>query len=888
MSKHNQQNLNVYYLDALITDLKIFHLEEKIDVILITGDLVDKGGESLGDNPYKTFSDTFIIPICDALSIQTSQVLFIPGNHDIERHQVLEDNEYFLSGTLTKDKANSQLDRQRDIIQPSNKRIERFKIFEREFHKDTPDYSFSFNESIAVKEIDGAKVGFLLINDSWRCSSSLSKEQHFVGTNQLKNAKSYFDTKKTDLNIVLFHHPLEEINSLEKEDFENLLQAFHFNIAFFGHSHSNRFESINSANGGVVYIKTRSTFNDPDELNSRYQPGYLIVDINIQTQRYILYARKFITSRIQFDKDADSLTDGKVIGMLDKQKYVNLNEDIKTEIIDLPSGYRADVNKVVKLLIGKSLYPDSHIFVRELIQNSVDACNRQNEQYPYLAPKIIVYINTLENSFEIIDEGDGMSKKVLREHFSIVGKSISQEFTESLNSVNLISQFGIGFISTFIVSRKINVSTKSQEDGLINFEIEDVFKGFDYNAQSSMNFSESQSTGTSIKVYLKSPFQAYSLLSYIKTYCRHVDNLTCHFDGSLQPIQASWNLEGGFAVYERKTSKYECKLTIGNTGRYIIATNSGFLINESPSQIIPYKFPFVIGGEVVFEPRSIDFDLSRTNIMHSEKSLEFKRFISASLRYLFRSVLESYNSEMKIIVVRYLQYYLVSYEDIIQQVTETYNDFYSKNELIQLCSQYTFLEFKSLRKPLNEILIILNSVNISKVYYYQTENVSDLALLIASFLKSNGNLVFSSVNLSALFREGSLGFNMTQVVNIIASVHGISLVHLNDILYDEVNKVLIDRSSIPAKVSGCIDKLEKKYSIKISLAHFGADYRLFLNNGEVNFINCDHASFADLVSNIDHYNDITLEVFMLGVLGRSLSSASINNGLLDNTYPSNN
>ncbi|RYE47284.1 MAG: metallophosphoesterase, partial [Sphingobacteriales bacterium] len=89
LSSANITDLRNYFLTALVADLKVFHSETHIDVILFTGDLVDKGGESLVDktkkNPdscYQAFISEVINPIKSALQLENDQLLAVPGNHD--------------------------------------------------------------------------------------------------------------------------------------------------------------------------------------------------------------------------------------------------------------------------------------------------------------------------------------------------------------------------------------------------------------------------------------------------------------------------------------------------------------------------------------------------------------------------------------------------------------------------------------------------------------------------------------------------------------------------------------------------------------------------------------------------------------------------------------
>ncbi|WP_170312520.1 metallophosphoesterase, partial [Botryobacter ruber] len=685
LSNTNLEDLRNHYLESLLNDLENYNKQKPIDVILFTGDLVDKGGASLGDNPYEIFENELITPIIKALAFDKNKILFIPGNHDIDVNLIDEDNEFKLSRTLTGIEANKIIKDQAEELKRPNQRIKKFKEFEKRFHSQNDDYIFTFNESLIIENALDHKVGFALINDSWRCSPSLNKEDHFIGTTQLFNAYNFFRKKDTDINIAVFHHPIESFNTQETEEVENILKSKNYEIVFCGHNHHHKSNSIFSSEGGYLLINGRSAFNDTNEKQARYQPGYNILDLDIKSRSYVLHARKYIASGYRFDKDVESLKDGIHSGRLSPMSLVPLSNDSNAHESDLPNGYSADVNRIVKLLIGKSLYPNQYIFVRELIQNSVDACDRIKRKYPDLTPKVVVKINIKENYFEVIDEGDGMSKKVLRDHFSIIGKSISQEYISSNGSYNLISQFGIGFISTFIVARKVSIKTRSEDNELIHFEIEDVFKGFNFNASPQQEDFLPQNTGTQIRVTLRSEFSNNNLLSIAKTFCRHITNLEIYLDEVQQAINDSWNLDGGLYFDSRNNEKYQFKLTISADSRDIIATNKGFLITRYSPQIIPFKFPHIIGGEVIFEPRAIELDLSRTNIHESEKALEFKKDLSNSLRALFSKVIDSNDINLLPLVLNYLKYYLINFEVNQQQVSESYSNFFTKTELLLYC-----------------------------------------------------------------------------------------------------------------------------------------------------------------------------------------------------------
>jgi predicted phosphodiesterase len=317
LSKGNLEDLKNYYLHALINDLKKFHTEKKIDVVLFTGDLVDKGGESLGNEAYLIFQTEIINPIIEALSITTDQVLLIPGNHDVNRHEVEEYSEIGLCTRLDSSTANDLLLSTKKEFSAVNKRMEKFKLFEKEFHKNNANYSYSHYESAAEFDENGNKIGFALINDSWRCSAALMREQHFIGYNQLLKTEQLLHNNGTILNIAVFHHPLTAINQNESDEVENILKAKNFDIAFFGHSHKHEAKTLTTATGGYLTINGRAAFNQPKEIIAKFQPGYNILDVDPEKRSYSLYARLFIReSGFRFDSDTASLPGGHESGML--------------------------------------------------------------------------------------------------------------------------------------------------------------------------------------------------------------------------------------------------------------------------------------------------------------------------------------------------------------------------------------------------------------------------------------------------------------------------------------------------------------------------------------------------------------------------------------------
>lgn len=135
-------------------------------------------------------------------------------------------------------------------------------------------------------------------------------------------------------------------------------------------------------------------------------------------------------------------------------------------------GFQAEVKQLLQLMIH-SLYSNREIFLRELISNASDACDKLRfeglhnsalfENDSELA--IHVSYDTEANTLTISDNGIGMSRDEVINNLGTIAKSGTREFFTQLSGdqqkdANLIGQFGVGFYSAFIVADKVSVLTR--------------------------------------------------------------------------------------------------------------------------------------------------------------------------------------------------------------------------------------------------------------------------------------------------------------------------------------------------------------------------------------------------------------------------------------------
>jgi molecular chaperone HtpG len=135
-------------------------------------------------------------------------------------------------------------------------------------------------------------------------------------------------------------------------------------------------------------------------------------------------------------------------------------------------GFQAEVKQLLKLMIH-SLYSHKEIFLRELISNASDACDKL--RFEALAtPSLLgsdselgirIELDDQAHTVSIIDNGIGMSRQETIEHLGTIARSGTAEFLSRMSGdqrqdAQLIGQFGVGFYSSFIVAEQVEVFTR--------------------------------------------------------------------------------------------------------------------------------------------------------------------------------------------------------------------------------------------------------------------------------------------------------------------------------------------------------------------------------------------------------------------------------------------
>ncbi|MEE3208771.1 MAG: molecular chaperone HtpG [Pseudomonadota bacterium] len=197
-------------------------------------------------------------------------------------------------------------------------------------------------------------------------------------------------------------------------------------------------------------------------------------------------------------------------------------------------GFKTEVKQLLHLMIH-SLYSNKEIFLRELVSNASDACDKlrfqaltNNDLYESESDlKVDITFDKDAKTLTIADNGIGMTRDDVVNHLGTIAKSGTAEFLSQLSGdqqkdSQLIGQFGVGFYSAFIVADKVIVETRRAG--------ESAEQGTRWESEGEGEFSlepiEKTGRGTTITLHLKEGEEEFAdsfrLQNLIKKYSDHI------------------------------------------------------------------------------------------------------------------------------------------------------------------------------------------------------------------------------------------------------------------------------------------------------------------------------------------------------------------------------
>jgi molecular chaperone HtpG len=198
--------------------------------------------------------------------------------------------------------------------------------------------------------------------------------------------------------------------------------------------------------------------------------------------------------------------------------------------------FQAEVSELLHLMVH-SVYSETDIFLRELISNASDACDKLRYEaiaHPALIedgelPKIRIVPNKKDNTLTIADTGIGMDRQELIDNLGTIARSGTRSFLSRLNEAKdgagLIGQFGVGFYSAFMVADRIVVTSRRAGSDEVWTWSSSGGSGFEI-APAGKDGAQLAARGTEIVLHLKTDaaryLEAYEIERIVRAYSDNI------------------------------------------------------------------------------------------------------------------------------------------------------------------------------------------------------------------------------------------------------------------------------------------------------------------------------------------------------------------------------
>lgn len=268
--------------------------------------------------------------------------------------------------------------------------------------------------------------------------------------------------------------------------------------------------------------------------------------------------------------------------------------------------FQAEVSRLLDI-VAHSLYSDKKVFLRELISNASDACDKRR----YLAItepalgaadgqyRVTITPDAEARTLTIADNGIGMSESELIDNLGTIARSGTSAFLKNIaddakKDVSLIGQFGVGFYSAFMVADTVAVISRKAGDHQAH--------RWDSDGKGSFTVTETEkdAVGTTIILSLKESEQEflelYSLRTAVKSYADHIALPVVLIDGenqeTLNTASALWTRAKSDITAEQYKDFYQSVAHAGDEPWSILHWRAEGVLEYASLLFIPASKPF--------------------------------------------------------------------------------------------------------------------------------------------------------------------------------------------------------------------------------------------------------------------------------------------------------
>ena len=277
-------------------------------------------------------------------------------------------------------------------------------------------------------------------------------------------------------------------------------------------------------------------------------------------------------------------------------------------------------------IIKKFLYSDHEIFLRELVSNAVDASQKlktlsgKGEVKGAIGDlRVDVVLDAKEKTLSIIDNGIGMSSAEVDKYINQVAFSGAEEFVTKYKDTSIIGHFGLGFYSSFMVSDKVDIYSKSHAD------TPGVFWSCDGSTEYELYEVDYSARGTKIVLHINEEsaefLDPHRVKSILERFCKFLPVAIYFTDANAEKKEATKE--------EGKAEELEIEKSINNTNPIWVRKPADLTKEDYEKfykELYPFgetplfwihlnvDYPFNLTGVLYFPKVKDDFDMQRNKI----------------------------------------------------------------------------------------------------------------------------------------------------------------------------------------------------------------------------------------------------------------------------------
>ncbi len=277
-------------------------------------------------------------------------------------------------------------------------------------------------------------------------------------------------------------------------------------------------------------------------------------------------------------------------------------------------------------IIKKFLYSDHEIFLRELISNAVDASQKLKTLSSLGKFKgelgdltIQVYFDKDKKTLTISDKGIGMTAEEVEKYINQIAFSGAEEFVEKYKGKSeadanaLIGHFGLGFYSSFMVAKEVEIHTKSYIDG--STAVKWVCDG---SPEYSLTEIEKEARGTDIILHIAEDsedfLEEHKLLDLLKKYCKFLPvSIQFGMEKTWEKVEGEKDKDGN-----DKTVEVEIPRIINNT-KPLWTIKPSELKDEDYSKFYHELYPYTFDEPLFNIHLNVDYPFNLTGVLYFPK-----------------------------------------------------------------------------------------------------------------------------------------------------------------------------------------------------------------------------------------------------------------------------